>query len=82
MTALVNDITPSLHPACERDVKIGSRFDVGSVIEAELASWGSSLIAVVVCGPVGMCDDVRKEVVRMSKATGAKIELKVEAFSW
>jgi hypothetical protein len=82
MTALVNDITPSLHPVCERDIKIGSRFDVGSVIEAEVASWGSGLIAVVVCGPVGMCDDVRKEVVRVSKATGAKIELKVEAFSW
>lgn len=40
-------------------------------------------MGIVVCGPGGLCDDVRAAVVCASKlGQGTEFELEVEAYSW
>lgn len=65
----------------ERNVVVGERINVREAIEREVRD-GWKLIGVVVCGPGGMCDDVRKEVVRLGRMTTVRFELDVEAFNW
>lgn len=81
------DVIDHLQPALDniatsdRHVVVGNRMDIGRVIEDEVRDgWG--LIGVLVCGPGGMCDDVRKEVVRLGRITATRFELQVEAFAW
>jgi NAD(P)H-flavin reductase len=58
-----------------------SRIDIGQVIQAEAQGLGKKKLAVVSCGPGGMADVVRIEVVK-SLRKGHNVELFEEAFAW
>lgn len=78
---LADDIAGVLGGIREKEVSVGSRFDLARVLEREEEIvWAR--VGVVVCGPGGMCDEVRSLVAK--KGTSGKVvwELDVEAFSW
>ena len=80
---VIQHLQPAFQHLDDRDknVVIGKRLDIGRIIEDEVRDgWG--LVGVLVCGPGGMCDDVRKEVVRLGSITATRFELQVEAFAW
>lgn len=77
---MVNEIRPGLQQV-EHEIVTGKRLDLAGLLNKEVASGWKDL-GVVVCGPSGMCDDVRQLVVRISKESKVKIELDVESFSW
>lgn len=79
--ALVREVKPALAFLKEQQVQIGERLDVDALLRAEVAS-GCKRVGVVVCGPGGMCDDVRARVAALGRRTDTKFELEVEAFSW
>ena len=64
----------------EKEIIIGGRFNLRDILEIEAAK-GGEVLGVVVCGPSGMCDEVRRIVVCLG-TRGKKVEMKVEAFSW
>lgn len=72
----------------ESEVRIGLRFDVRDVLEAEAAPIRDCgqrrTIGVVVCGPPGLCDEVRTVVSALGRqeTRGVTYLLAVEAFSW
>lgn len=76
----MNEIRPGLQHV-EHEIVTGKRMDLAGVLTREVASGWKDL-GVVVCGPSGMCDDVRQLVVSILKESKVKIELDVEAFSW
>ncbi|KAF1849358.1 uncharacterized protein K460DRAFT_428911 [Cucurbitaria berberidis CBS 394.84] len=78
---LVNDLSDVLQGLREKEVSVGGRLDVTSTLEKEEAE-GWKRIGVVVCGPGGLCDNVRSIVCRKGREGGAVWELDVEAFSW
>jgi hypothetical protein len=78
---LVQDLGQVLQTVRERDVKVGARFDISAVLDAEDAE-GWKRIGVVVCGPGGLCDKTRSLVARKGRDGKAVWELDVEAFSW
>ncbi|KAJ8114247.1 hypothetical protein OPT61_g3827 [Boeremia exigua] len=55
---LADDLSTVLDGLREKQVLVGGRFDVGTVLELE-ESEGWDRIGVVVCGPGGLCDEVR-----------------------
>lgn len=64
-----------------KDVRIGSRFDVHDLVaEEENAGW--SRVGVFVSGPGSLCDDVRAAVVAAGKRGKTVFELEVDAFAW
>ena len=64
---------------CTGDGSLTLRVDLRSVIEGEVAR--AQKLAVVVCGPAKMSDQVREEVVRNVRK-GADVQLHEEAFAW
>ena len=69
-----------LNGIAEKDVRIGSRFDIRQLIDHEV-EYGWKKIGVVACGPDSLCDDVRAAVV-VEARKGQIIELEVDAYSW
>ena len=79
--SLVDDISgTTVLENKEQEIRVGDRFDMREVVRAEGAKPGE-VLGVIVCGPAGMCDDVRQAVVELGQR-GKKIDLRVEAFSW
>jgi predicted ferric reductase len=78
--AMVKELQPGLRHI-EQDIVTGKRLNLAGLLEKEVGG-GWKDVGVVVCGPGGMCDTVRQEVVRVSKESKVRIELDVEAFSW
>lgn len=87
--ALVRALEPAVRAAvwdAERDVlvSVGTRLDVDALLREEVrAGWRR--IGVVVCGPGGLCDDVRDKVARLGRSearNGVVFELEVDAYSW
>lgn len=78
--AMINEIRPMLQHV-ENEIVQGKRLDIAALLQREVGD-GWKDVGVVVCGPGGMCDLVRQEVVKVSKASKIHIELDVEAFSW
>jgi predicted ferric reductase len=67
----------------ERDVRVGERFVMSEVLEREVETLGGKgSLGVVVCGPGGMCDELRAAVVQVSRRGDVVIDLHVEAFAW
>ena len=62
------------------------RPDISALLEEEISQLVGDLsrLAVVVCGPGRLADDVRREVVRCigSKIDATRIELYEESFGW
>jgi predicted ferric reductase len=78
---LVNDLSPVLENLAEKEVKVGQRLDVSVILTEELQR-GWKKIGVVVCGPGGLCDDVRALVAKSGRERKGVFELEVDAFSW
>jgi predicted ferric reductase len=78
---LTHALETALHNVAEKEVRIDQRFDVRALIQQEAES-GWAKIGVVVCGPGGLCDDVRAAVVEAGRKGPAIIDLQVDAYSW
>lgn len=78
--ALVEELQPCIPGHVERSILVGGRNDMDMALAEEVkAGWG--LVGVVVCGPGGMCDQVRNTVALLGKTyPSTKWELDVEAF--
>ncbi|KEF58901.1 uncharacterized protein A1O9_03744 [Exophiala aquamarina CBS 119918] len=81
--SLVDCLRPVLDNIHEKEIVVGSRLDIDGLLRNE-AGLGWAKIAVVVCGPAGMCDDVRAVVSMLAreKSGSCSFELEVDAFSW
>ncbi|PGH08117.1 hypothetical protein AJ80_07911 [Polytolypa hystricis UAMH7299] len=78
---LARDLQPALDNMAEKEVSIGERFDIESLLAREAKEgWGK--IGVVTCGPGGLCDGVREVVVKLSREGSTEFELSIDAFSW
>ncbi|KAH4897678.1 hypothetical protein HBI80_190790 [Parastagonospora nodorum] len=78
---LVDSLSDGLQDLSEKEVRVGSRFNIQDLLEHEEAEdW--QRIGVVVCGPGTLCDDVRSLVAKRARSGVASWELDVEAFSW
>lgn len=77
------DVEPGLHQVQEKDIRVGERMNVAEILRQE-ARDGWKRVAVVVCGPAGLCDDVRVTVIDVSKEMSGKcvFDMEVDAFSW
>ncbi|KAK6362242.1 hypothetical protein TWF730_005939 [Orbilia blumenaviensis] len=67
------------------EISAGKRLDIESIIREELAGrTGDGLVGIIVCGPAGLADDVRKHATGMTSrgTTRAPYILIDEAFSW
>ncbi|KAF2793168.1 hypothetical protein K505DRAFT_244997 [Melanomma pulvis-pyrius CBS 109.77] len=78
---LARDLDQAVKNVREREVSVGSRFDVGAMLDKE-ESEGWKRIGVVICGPGGLCDEVRSQVAKRGRMGKTVWELDVEAFSW
>ena len=78
---LVDDLHYVLKETREKDIRVGDRLDVEGLLGRE-ESEGWKRIGVVVCGPGGLCDEVRSVVSKRARQGKTNWELDVEAFSW
>ncbi|KAF5025721.1 hypothetical protein F66182_2188 [Fusarium sp. NRRL 66182] len=86
---LVTALTPALAElsgSVQIETAVGERLNVKEILAQELAggSKNDDALAIVVCGPPGMADEVREEVARIARTNGlcrANVLLD-EAFSW
>ncbi|KAI1740165.1 ferric-chelate reductase [Xylaria scruposa] len=80
---LMDSLSALLDEVHEKEISIDQRMNIDALLRNE-ANLGWSKIGVVVCGPAGMCDDVRMAVARLGKEKAGKcvFELEIEAFSW
>jgi hypothetical protein len=65
----------------EHNIIVNQRLNITELIQYEVQT-GWTDIGIVVCGPGSLCDDVRRETVRIGSETGVRFELDVDAFSW
>lgn len=80
--ALVEELDAVLASVADKEVLVGQRLDLGGLLRRE-ARAGYGKVGVVVCGPPGMCDEVRATVAALGRGGGeTRFELQVEAFSW
>ncbi|KUJ15353.1 uncharacterized protein LY89DRAFT_783518 [Mollisia scopiformis] len=78
---LVNDLGGTLSSISDKDIRIGSRFDIKQLLQEEMnAGWAR--VGVVVCGPGGLCDEVRAAVSAAARNSKTEFDLEVEAYSW
>jgi predicted ferric reductase len=79
---LVDALGAALDGVKEKEVRVGGRLDVRGLLREEgLVGW--KRIGVVVCGPGGLCDEVRAVVAEMGRREkGVVWELEVDAYSW
>jgi predicted ferric reductase len=78
---LVTALGPSLASLTDKTIELGTRADIRTVLHEEIhAGWAR--IGVVVCGPSGLCDDVRAAVVKAARNHRTIFELQVDAYSW
>ncbi|KAI1908919.1 hypothetical protein LOZ53_000674 [Ophidiomyces ophidiicola] len=79
---LVNELQTVLDGLQEKEVRVGRRLEIERLLEQEEQD-GWKKIGVVVCGPGGLCDDVRALVAAKGRQQrGVLWELEVDAFSW
>ncbi len=70
-----------LSGVANKEVRVGRRFNVVDLIEAE-AEAGWERVGVVVSGPGALCDDVRAAVAAAGRKGNTAFELEVDAYSW
>ncbi|KAH0491920.1 hypothetical protein TgHK011_003322 [Trichoderma gracile] len=80
---LVDEVQGALDTSSitQKDIRIGSRFNVGEIIDEE-ASFGWHKVGVIVSGPGSLCDEVRAAVSLAGRAGQTKFHLEVDAYSW
>jgi predicted ferric reductase len=86
-SSLVHEVEGAL-ARVEKDIRLGERLDLAALL-AEEAEMGYESIGVIVCGPGGMCDEVRSRVSAMGRRSGRETqgrglvwELQVDVFGW
>lgn len=80
--SLVKELEIPLAGLRDKTISIGERLDIDGLLRDEQIK-GYGKVAVVVCGPGGMCDAVRAQVAGLARAGGSTVwELEVLAFSW
>jgi hypothetical protein len=80
--SIVHELEGTL-AAVEKEIFIGERMNVASVLEKELDTIGAKeRVVVVVSGPPGMADDVRVAVSRLGREGRVALTLVEESFSW
>ncbi|KAH8898320.1 ferric-chelate reductase [Thozetella sp. PMI_491] len=81
--SLIDSLGTILDELREKEIGVGRRLNIEALLRDE-AKLGWFKIAVMVCGPGGMCDDVRAIVARLGKETAGtcSFELEVDAFAW
>ena len=78
---LAEDLQGALSAVADKEISVGTRLNVKQLLQQEVeAGW--ERVGVVVCGPSGLCDDVRATLVAASKLGKTDFELEVEAYSW
>lgn len=80
---LVLELDTVLSRVPDKVVLVGERLPIADLLLSE-AHAGYDRVAIVVCGPGGMCDDIRDQVstLRSKEKTNTVFELEVDAFSW
>lgn len=78
--ALCREMDTVLKDVADKEVVIGERLNIDTLLRTE-AQAGYKKVGVVVCGPAGMCDDVRAKVSGLGRG-GTMFELEVDSFSW
>ena len=78
---LVRELNTVLASVADKQVYVGERLDVDGLLKVA-AEAGYKKVGVVVCGPPGMCDDVRAKVAGIGRGNRTVFELEVDAFSW
>lgn len=79
--AILHDLDSALQSVADREIRIGERLDIKAVLQQEVQA-GFEKVGVVVCGPAGMCDDVRSIVSSFGRHEKTVFELGVETFGW
>jgi predicted ferric reductase len=79
--ALVDEMDVVLRDVTDKEIAIGQRLDIAELLRVE-ADSGYEKVGVVVCGPGGMCDDVRARVAALGRVGGTVFKLEVDAFGW
>ncbi|TVY42513.1 Ferric/cupric reductase transmembrane component 1 [Lachnellula cervina] len=79
--ALIKEMDAVLSDVVDKEVEVGARLDIEGLLRSE-AEAGYRKVGVVVCGPGGMCDDVRARVAGLGRGGKTVFELEVDAFSW
>lgn len=78
---LVQELDGALSAIADKEVRIGSRLDIGQLLDGEIqAGW--ERVGVVVCGPGELGDNTRAAVAAAAKLGKTQFELEVEAYSW
>ncbi len=78
---LIEELHVALSAVADKEIRVGNRLNVEQLLQEEVeAGW--ERVGVVVCGPSGLCDDVRATVVAASKLGKTDFELEVEAYAW
>ena len=80
---LIQALDVVLKDAAEKDVRVGQRLDIDGLLSQEI-DCGWAKVGVVVCGPGGLCDDVRAAVVGAGKKKNGPtiFELVVDSYCW
>lgn len=78
---LVADLAVCLDNIADKQVLIGERLDIDALLTQEVQT-GWKRVGVVVCGPAGLCDDVREAIVRFGRREKTIFEIEVDAFTW
>ncbi|KAH6611938.1 ferric reductase like transmembrane component-domain-containing protein [Boeremia exigua] len=79
--ALVDEVSPALSNVADKQVLVGQRFAIKDLLQREVDA-GYKKVGIVVCGPAGMCDEVRAVVAGLGRGSKTVLELHVDAFSW
>ncbi|OAG34821.1 hypothetical protein AYO21_11035 [Fonsecaea monophora] len=80
---LVEALASLLDQIRDKEIVVGQRLDISGLLKDQ-ADLGYSKMGVVVCGPPGMCDDVRATVARLAREKSGRcsFELEVDTFGW
>lgn len=86
-TGLATSVEPALaalHGSVEVEMMVGQRLDLDGILEKTLVGTDGGLLGIVVCGPPGMADDVRRKVVQLTRngPVTRPYVLVDEAFGW
>ena len=79
--ALVHEMDILLKDMAEKEIVVGQRLNIEEMLRSE-AQAGYRKLGVIVCGPGGMCDEVRARVARLGRGGDTMFELEVDSFSW
>ncbi|KAK6363063.1 hypothetical protein TWF730_000510 [Orbilia blumenaviensis] len=79
--ALVQEMDVILRNIADKEVLVGERLNIDHLLRRE-AEAGYAKVGVVVCGPEGMCDDVRAKVAGLGRGSSTVFALEVHSFSW